>query len=160
MRSPKNFILRSFVIFVIIGTSSCGDFFIKERQAEVVSTPKTPNVRYEISSISIATEDIPASFLFNLKRYLFAELSKRKLLGRKEDNPRQIRILIGYYHVAKDSDANRVMSIIDVADPKAEEILDTSEINSLIQKARNVEDVAKLHARDIVKFLAGERKKQ
>lgn len=159
MRSAKKFILRSFIIFLIIGTSSCGDFFIKERQTEVIPTPRIPNVRYEISSISIATEDVPPSFLFNLKRYLFAELSKRKLLGRKEDNPRQVRILIGYYHVAKDADTNRVMSVVDVTDLKAEEILDNSEISTLIQKARNIEDVAKLHARDIVKFLAGEKKK-
>jgi hypothetical protein len=160
MRSPKNFILRSFAILLIIGTSSCINFFIKERPADLRSTPKAPNVKYEISSISIATEDIPASFLFNLKRYLFAELSKRKLLGRKEDNPHQIRILIGYYRVAKDADANHVVSVVDVADPKSEEILDESEINTSVQKARNIEDVAKLHAKDIVKFLAGERKKQ
>ncbi|GEM_PF-2868186 len=160
MRSLKNIILRSFAILLIIGTSSCTNFFIKERPADVRPTPKVPNIRYEISSISIATEDIPASFLFNLKRYLFAELSKRKLLGRKEDNPHQIRILIGYYRVVKDADANHVVSVVDVTDPGAEEILDESEINTSVQKARNIEDVAKLHARDIVKFLAGEKKKK
>jgi len=160
VRSLKNIILRSFAILLIIGTSSCTNFFIKERPADVRPTPKVPNIRYEISSISIATEDIPASFLFNLKRYLFAELSKRKLLGRKEDNPHQIRILIGYYRVVKDADANHVVSVVDVADPKSEEILDESEINTSVQKARNIEDVAKLHARDIVKFLAGEKKKK
>jgi len=160
VRSLKNIILRSFVILLIIGTSGCVNFFIKERQTDVRSTPKAPNVKYEISSISITTEDIPASFLFSLKRYLFAELSKRKILGRKEDKPHQIRILIGYYHVVKDADNNRVVSMVDVTDPGAEEILDESEINTLIQKARNIEDVAKLHAREIVKFLAGERKKQ
>lgn len=156
MRISKKHILRYLAASLIIGASGCGDFFIRELPKDPSSTS---DIKYDVSSISIAAEDVPVSFLTNLKRYLYSELSKRKLLGGKEDKPRHLHILIGYYRVFKGADSNSVVSMIDFTDSKTEALLGESEIKTQIQKIRNVEDVAKQHAKDIVKFLSGENKK-
>ncbi|NJL60404.1 MAG: hypothetical protein HC887_12995 [Desulfobacteraceae bacterium] len=81
------------VAILIIGISGCDSLFIRD----TIGIPlKRPAITYQIS-LSTVTDGVPASFAVNLKRYLFAELSKKRLLGNLDEHPQMVHILVGYY---------------------------------------------------------------
>ena len=147
----KKLLLYSFVM-LIIGICGCDSFIIRDTIG--LSTSKSPGIKYEIS-LNTVTDDVPIRFMTELKRYLFSELSKRKLLGRPEDNPQPINIIVRYYRSSGSfGNAESVVNIMN-----GEDVLRESDVNTSAQKVRSIEDIAKIHAKDIVRFIAEEKKK-
>lgn len=147
----KNLLLYPFAM-LIIGIFGCDSFMIRDTIG--LSPSKSPGIKYEISLITVI-DDVPVSFMAELKRYLFSELSKRKLLGRPEDNPQPINIIVRYYRSS--GILGNVESVVNIM--KGEDVLRESDITTSAQKVHSIEDIAKIHAKDIVRFIAEEKKK-
>ena len=89
----KKYLFLHVAAIWIIGISGCDSLFIRD----TIGIPlKRPAITYQIS-LSTVTDGVPASFVVNLKRYLFAELSKKRLLGTRDEHPQMVHILVGYY---------------------------------------------------------------
>lgn len=146
----KKYLLLYIFTILIIGISGCDSFFIRDT---IGIPPKRPAITYQIS-LSTVTDDVPADFAVYLKRYLYAELSKKRLLGNMDENPQTVHILIGYYKA--ENNMGHAGSMVDIMN--GEEILKDAEVGTSLQKVRSVEDIAKAHAKDIVKFIAEEKK--
>ncbi len=147
----KKLLLYFFAIF-IIGICGCDSFIIRDTIG--LSQSKSPGIKYEIS-LTTAMDDVPMSFMTELKRYLFSELSKRKLLGRPEDNPQPIHIIVRYYRSSGSlGNAESVVNIMN-----GEDVLRENDVSTSVQKVRSIGDIAKIHAKDIVRFIAEEKKK-
>ncbi len=146
----KKYLWLYIFTILIIGISGCDSLFVRD----TIGIPsKRPAITYQIR-LSTVTDGVPAGFVLYLKRYLFAELSKRKLLGTGDEHPQMVHVLVGYYKVgANMGHAGSMVTIMN-----GEEMLKDAEVGTSLQKVRSVEDIAKAHAKDIVKFIAEEKR--
>jgi hypothetical protein len=132
---------------------------------------KTPSVvsRFHLDPIEDHTgQSIPKHFVGELNDYLESDLTKQKLLAAESDPAPRVHIELTSYRMR--SGFNRaffgvmagkdgIESKVTVLDGATGRVLGESNVSSFNASAiGNDDDVARMHAEEITKFLAGEKK--
>lgn len=138
-----------------------------------LETPLTSDGRahqYLIDSIGNTTADAPPHFVNAVKSYLEQNLRKRSILSvDKEGQDRKVRITITSYRMRSGftrqmfgffAGKDGVESTVDVVDARTGKVIGSSIVSSYnVTAVGDQEDIARMHANEINKFLAGEKTK-
>jgi hypothetical protein len=150
------------LLFALLVTSCASSHVVKQP----IALPTAPvDLKYSIINIEDQSKrPVPEQFLVAIKGYLNAELSQKNMIADENSLPnREIKISVIYYRMR--SGFNRAMfgvmagkdgvtSKVTVLDPKTGALLGESEVDTYnVLAVGDEQDVAKMHAEEIVKFL-------
>ncbi len=123
--------------------------------------------KYEINKIKCETEGVPEHFLSAVQGHLKAELSKRSLLSNEANSTsNKVDITVVSYRMR--SGFSRMMfgvfagkdgieSTVKVLEPATGKVIGESNVSSFnVTAVGNEDDIARMHAQEIAKFLAKE----
>lgn len=121
---------------------------------------------YMVGQIGISTDDVPDHFIAAVKGYLKTELKKCNLLCETEaELERTIDIDITYYRMRSGftrmmfgvfAGKDGIKSTVRIKDNETNSIIGESEISTFnVMAVGGEEDVARMHAEAIVKFISG-----
>ena len=138
------------------------------RQA-VDNSPATNGVapRYAVGEIVISAEDVPAHFDDMIRNYLEADLRERHIGPDDAEPDRKVNINVTSYRMRGSvtrfmlgafAGKDGVDSSVEVINVATGDAVGSSEVSSYnITAVGGQEDIAKMHAKEIGAFLAGER---
>jgi len=151
------------LIFMLVGCGSNAKILRPINNADF--SDNSPQA-YSLGKIDISTDEVPEHFVAAVKGYLKSELKKCNLLCQTDSElTRIIDIDITYYRMR--SGFSRMMfgmlagkdgikSTIKILDNKNDSIVGESEISTFnIMAVGGEDDVARMHAEAIVKFISG-----
>lgn len=143
--------------------------------SHVVTKPMEPATgssqeTYFISTIDDKSEHVvPEHFLEAIRGYLKAELTKRNMIAEdKSVADRELQIQVTYYRMRSGftrmmfgvmAGKDGVTSTVNVLNAKTGEVIGTSDVNTYnVMAVGGEQDVARMHAEEIAKFLGGKVK--
>jgi len=161
--------MKKLLILLAIGLMfGCASSHVVKKP--VTSFTAAYDARYLIKKIEDRSRRIvPGHFLDAIKGYLKVELSKRNILAHKTASSyREIKILITHYRMR--SGFNRMLfgpmagkdeitSTVTISDSKTGAVIGESDVNTYnVLAIGGEQDIARMHAEEIAKFLSGNSK--
>jgi len=162
--------IKLLLILLIVGffSFSCGSSTNVTKP--INQTVLSPNIEmnYEIGEIEQDETEAPNHFLSALKSYVIAGLKKRNLTDKETGKRCLINITIKKYRMRMEfvkktfgflAGDDGVKSQVKVVDLDTKEVIGESKVSTTnITKRVSMDDIARMHANEIVRFLAGENK--
>lgn len=165
--NKMNFFTKTTFLFFVAYLAGCASSTVIDKPINKTGLPAAGNARYFVTDVHSQVPDVPEQFPVAIKAYLKSELTKRGSLAKEQSsNSRDVEITITDYRM-RDS-VNRVLwgvlagkdgveSTVQVRDHGTNSIIGESRISSYnVTTIGGPDDVAKMHAEEIAKFLLGE----
>jgi hypothetical protein len=144
-----------FTFFVFI---NCGSSTRVKKSIDI-------EMKFDIGELSAGKTKAPEHFLLAVKGYLKTELSSRELFDPDRKAKYRIYITMIKYRIRKGfskkvfgilAGKDGVKSTVMVLDPETNEIIGESEVATTnLTKSITMDDIAHMHADEIVRFLTG-----
>lgn len=126
--------------------------------------------RYMVDTLGNTTADAPPHFVNAIKSYLEQDLRKRSMLSSEKEAPdRKVSIIVTSYRMRSGftrqmfgifAGKDGVDSTVDVVDARTGKVVGSSTVSSYnVMAVGEQEDVARMHAEEIARFLSGEKAK-
>jgi Domain of unknown function (DUF4410) len=162
-----NRITKSIVLlFSIIALFACGSSIQVRKPLNLAVAGQSTARSYQIRNVKSENEDVPEHFMEMIKSNLKVELAKRHLLADENSDPEfYIDIAITNYRMRSDvarfmlgmfAGKDGVESTVSIRDSKTEELAGETDVSTFnITAIGSMDEIARMHAEEIAKFLAG-----
>ncbi len=156
------------IMFFLIMLSACGS---SSKIIKPMDNSSFENVKYKVGEATTKVNDIPDHFLAAVKGHLKSELRKRNLLNENgENNTFIVEIDVKYYRMRSGftraffgvlAGKDGIDSTITIIRNSDKSIVGESNVSTFnIMAIGNQDDIAHMHAKEIAKFIAGEKKEE
>ncbi len=154
-------------LFLVAGCASSTKI---ERDLDERVAADGRSFQYSISEFSSTTDEAPEHFLGAVRSYLEQDLRQRAMLANPGPSDREVKVTLTDYRMR--SGFNRAMfgmlagkdgveSRVTVVAADTGEVIGSSTVSSFnVTAVGSPDDIAKMHAKEIGKFLAGEAKEK
>jgi hypothetical protein len=155
------------VLLSMIALIACGSSMQVKKPLDLAIAGQSTARSYQIRNVKSENEDVPEHFMEMIRSNLKAELAKPHLLTNENSDPEfYIDIVITNYRMRGDvarfmlgmfAGKDGVESTVSIRDPKTEELDGETDVSTFnITAIGSMDEIARMHAEEIAKFLAGE----
>lgn len=154
-----------FAVFFVWLIAGCGSSTVIRKPIEQPSDVQLSNLKYNIGDVKSDIKDVPEHFISAIKGHLKSELSKRNLFVENSDNIYRVDISVKEYRMRGGftramfgmfAGKDGVNSTITIVDTNKNNVIGESDVSTFnLTAVGGMDDVARMHAEEIAKFLDG-----